>query len=115
MLISAALISLVGLDQLPAWVAMVIIAREFAVSALRVVAVDQGVVIPASNLGKGKTISQIVAILILLWPHGDLWFAPLVDWTAITVMVGFTLASGVQYAVRSRQVLRAPPPEATTP
>lgn len=110
MLISAALISLVGLDKLPAWVAMVIIGREFAVSALRIVAVDQGVVIPASNLAKGKTISQIVAILILLWPHGDLWFAPLVQWTAIAVMVTFTVVSGVQYGIRSREVLTAPPP-----
>jgi CDP-diacylglycerol---glycerol-3-phosphate 3-phosphatidyltransferase len=115
MLVSAALISLVGLDQLAAWVAMVIIGREFAVSALRVVAVDQGVIIPASNLGKGKTISQIVAIIILLWPHGDLWFAPLVEWTAIAVMVAFTLLSGIQYAIRSRDVLQVPPspPEPT--
>jgi CDP-diacylglycerol---glycerol-3-phosphate 3-phosphatidyltransferase len=115
MLISAALISLVGLDKLAAWVAMVIIGREFAVSALRVVAIDQGVVIPASNLGKGKTISQIVAILILLWPHGELWFAPLVEWTAIAVMVFFTLISGVQYGLRSRDVLRAPPPGPAAP
>lgn len=110
MLVSAALISLVGLDQLAAWVAMVIIGREFAVSALRVVAVDQGVIIPASSLGKGKTISQIVAIIILLWPHGHLWFAPLVEWTAIAVMVALTLLSGIQYAIRSRDLLQAPPP-----
>jgi CDP-diacylglycerol---glycerol-3-phosphate 3-phosphatidyltransferase len=93
MLVSAALISLVGLDRLAAWVAMVIIGREFAVSALRVVAVDQGVVIPASGLGKAKTIGQITVIIILLWPHGDLWFAPLVEGTAIAVMVVLTVLS----------------------
>lgn len=108
MLISAALISLVGLDRLPAWVAMVIIGREFAVSALRVVAVDQGVVIPASALGKAKTISQIVAIIILLWPHGDLWYGPLVEDTAIYVAVALTLLSGIQYVLRSRHLLHAP-------
>jgi CDP-diacylglycerol---glycerol-3-phosphate 3-phosphatidyltransferase len=110
MLISAALISLVGLDQLAAWVAMVVIGREFAVSALRMVAVDQGVIIPASNLAKGKTISQIVAIIILLWPHGDLWFGPLVQGIAIAVMLTYTLLSGIQYAIRSGDLLRAPPP-----
>jgi len=109
MLVSAALISLVGLDQLPAWVAMVIIAREFAVSALRMVAVDQGVIIPASNLAKGKTISQLVAIIILLWPHGDLWFGPLVQGIAIAVMLTYTLLSAIQYAIRSGDLLRAPP------
>ena len=108
MLISAALISLVGLDRLPAWVAMVIIGREFAVSALRVVAVDQGVVIPASALGKAKTISQIVAIIILLWPHGDLWYGPLVEDTAIYVAVVLTLLSGIQYVLRSRDLIHAP-------
>jgi CDP-diacylglycerol---glycerol-3-phosphate 3-phosphatidyltransferase len=109
MLISAALISLVGLDALAAWVAVVIISREFAVSALRVVAIDQGVVLQASNLGKGKTISQIVAILILLWPHGELWFAPLVQLPATYIMVFFTLVSGAQYFVRARDLFRAPP------
>ena len=108
MLISAALISLVGLGRLPAWVAMVIIGREFAVSALRVVAVDQGVVIPASALGKAKTISQIVAIIILLWPHGDLWYGPLVEGTAVYIAVVLTLLSGIQYVLRSRDLLHAP-------
>src|ERR671932_364996 len=62
LLIAAALISLVSLDRLAPWVAMVIIAREFAVSGLRVAAGVQGVVIPASRLGKAKTITQVAAI-----------------------------------------------------
>src|SRR5919199_3862915 len=63
LLIAAALITLVSLDRVPAWIAMVIIAREFAVSGLRVAAAAQGVVIPASPLGKVKTITQVAAIL----------------------------------------------------
>src|SRR3712207_8450203 len=59
LLIAAALISLVSADRLAGWVAMVIIAREFAVSALRIAAGAQGVVIPASKLGKIKTIVQV--------------------------------------------------------
>ena len=57
LLIVAALISLVSLDRLPAWVAMVIIARELAVTGLRALAAERGVVIAASWMGKVKTIS----------------------------------------------------------
>src|SRR5919109_4909753 len=66
LLIAAALISLVSLDRVAAWVAMVIIAREFAVSGLRIAAGQQGVVIPASVLGKVKTIVQVAAVLALI-------------------------------------------------
>jgi CDP-diacylglycerol--glycerol-3-phosphate 3-phosphatidyltransferase len=108
LLISAALIALVGLDELPAWVAMVVIAREFAVSVLRVVGIDQGVSIPASSLGKAKTTSQIVCIIILMWPHGHLSWAPYVEVPAVVVMVALTLISGVQYFVKARDNLRLP-------
>src|SRR5919112_3540736 len=66
LLIAAALITLVSLDRVVAWVAMVIIAREFAVSGLRIAAGQQGVVIPASPLGKLKTVAQIVAIVCVI-------------------------------------------------
>ena len=66
LLIAAALLSLVSLDRVAAWVAMVIIAREFAVSGLRIAAGQQGVVIPASALGKLKTIVQSAAVLALI-------------------------------------------------
>src|SRR6266550_4448837 len=66
LLIIAPLILLVSLGRLAAWVAMVIIAREFAVTALRMVAAEQGMVIPASPLGKVKTIVQVLAIFALI-------------------------------------------------
>src|SRR3712207_7969768 len=66
LLIAAALISLVSLDRVAAWVAMVIIAREFAVSGLRIAAGQQGVVIPASMLGKAKTILQVAMVMALI-------------------------------------------------
>ena len=69
LLIAAPLIALVGMDRLPAWVAMVIIAREFAVSALRIVGLAQGVSIPADRYGKLKTFFQIAAIVSLMLPH----------------------------------------------
>ncbi len=75
LLIAAALITLVGLNRVAAWVAMVIIAREFAVSGLRVAAGQQGVVIPASPLGKLKTVVQVAAIfaVIATGNHGAWW------------------------------------------
>ncbi len=66
LMIAAALIALISLDRLAAWVGMLIIAREFAVSGLRIAAGQQGVVIPASGLGKLKTIVQVVAVLALI-------------------------------------------------
>ena len=93
LLIIAPLVSLVSLGRIAAWVAMVIIAREFAVTALRMVAVEQGVVIPASNLGKLKTISQVAAIFaVIAVSSTPLWVDLLVYVAVIT-----TVASGVDY------------------
>ena len=66
LLVTAALISLVELKTIPAWAAVVIIAREFAVSGLRTIAASEGKVIAASIWGKVKTVIQIIAILICL-------------------------------------------------
>ncbi len=66
LLIVAALVSLVSLDRLAAWVAMVIIARELAVTGLRAVAAERGIVISASWLGKAKTILQVAAVFALI-------------------------------------------------
>jgi CDP-diacylglycerol--glycerol-3-phosphate 3-phosphatidyltransferase len=100
LLIAAALISLVSLDRLAPWVAMVIIAREFAVSGLRIAAGQQGVVIPASILGKVKTIVQVVAVLALIAANdtGDVWVQVLVY-----AMVAVTIASGADYFLGFRR------------
>ncbi|HYN90700.1 MAG TPA: CDP-alcohol phosphatidyltransferase family protein, partial [Thermoleophilaceae bacterium] len=99
---AAALISLVSLERLAAWVAMVIIAREFAVSGLRIAAGQQGVVIPASGLGKLKTIVQVVAVLALIAAsdHTDAWVQALVY-----AMVAITVASGADYFLNFRRKL----------
>ena len=100
LLIAAALISLVSIDRLAAWVAMVIIAREFAVSGLRIAAGAQGVVIPASYLGKVKTASQIVAILALIAASdaGAWWVQVLLG-----LAVAATLVSGADYFLGFRR------------
>jgi CDP-diacylglycerol--glycerol-3-phosphate 3-phosphatidyltransferase len=102
LLIAAALISLVSLDRVAAWVAMVIIAREFAVSGLRIAAGQQGVVIPASLLGKLKTIVQVAAVLALIAVDDTN-----VAWVQVLVYaaVVITVVSGADYFLNVRRRL----------
>ena len=104
LMVAAALISLVSLDRLAGWVAMVIIAREFAVSGLRIAAGQQGVVIPASGLGKVKTIVQVVAVLALIAASD-----PDAAWVQALVylMVAITVASGADYFLNFRKTVAA--------
>ena len=87
LLIVAALISLVSLHRLAAWVAMVIIARELAVTVLRLGASQAGVVMAASMLGKVKTCLQIAAILALIAFHGGAAWVQVLLYTAVAVTV----------------------------
>ena len=93
LLVAAALISLVSLHRCPAWVAMVIIAREFAVTTLRAVAAERGVVIQASWLGKAKTVLQIAAVFGLIAADPSPLGVDLLVYAAVAV----TLVSGVDY------------------
>jgi CDP-diacylglycerol--glycerol-3-phosphate 3-phosphatidyltransferase len=99
LLVSAALISLVQIRQVPAWLVIVIIGREFAVSGLRSIAAAEGYTIQASELGKTKMVSQVVAISLMLIGlrspalHS---FAMLCMWA---VMI-FGLASAVDYFMK---------------
>ena len=93
LLIAAALISLVSLDRLAAWVAMVIIAREFAVTVMRAIAVERGIVISASWLGKVKTVLQIAAVFALIAANpAPAWVDALVY-----LAVAATVISGADY------------------
>src|SRR4051812_44486021 len=93
LLIVAALISLVSLDRLPAWVAMVIIARDLAVTGLRAVAAERGVVIAASWMGKVKTILQVAAIFALIVQNP----APVWADVLLYLAVAMTVISGADY------------------
>ncbi len=102
LLIIAALLSLVSLGRLAAWVAMVIVAREFAVTVARISARSEGVVIAANWWGKVKTGVQVLTIflLILLVPTPT-W----IDWL-VYAMVAVTVISGVDYFFGMRRLLR---------
>ncbi|MEJ7798419.1 MAG: CDP-alcohol phosphatidyltransferase family protein, partial [Solirubrobacteraceae bacterium] len=103
LLIIAALVSLVSLNRLPAWVAMVIIARELTVTVTRMQANQQGVVIEANRWGKAKTIVQVAAIFCVI-AVGD----PSPTWVDGLVYgaVAITIVSGVDYLLGLRRVLR---------
>jgi CDP-diacylglycerol---glycerol-3-phosphate 3-phosphatidyltransferase len=93
LLIIAALVSLVSLNRLAAWVAMVIIARELAVTGLRAVAVEQGVVISASWLGKIKTTLQVAAVFALIIWNPSPWPVDALVYLAVAA----TVISGLDY------------------
>jgi len=93
LLIIASLVSLVSLGRVQAWVAMVIIARELAVTGLRAVAVDQGVVISASWLGKLKTALQVAAVIGLIAANP----APLGVELLVYAAVAVSVISGADY------------------
>ncbi len=74
LIVMAALIMLIPLDRVPAWAVFVILARELIVSGIRSIASSEGIVIAASDLGKYKTIFQMVAIVGLLLHYRYYWF-----------------------------------------
>jgi CDP-diacylglycerol--glycerol-3-phosphate 3-phosphatidyltransferase len=97
LLISSALISLVQLRIAPAWMVVIIIGREFAVSGLRSIAASEGFTIDVSTLGKGKMVAQVIAVAALILGHERggwiQWTARIMLWTVVI----FALLSMVQY------------------
>ena len=96
LLISATFISLIELEKAPAWVVAVIIGREFAVTWLRSEALAKGIVISASGAGKAKTVSQIVAIYVMLLALRVSFFDYLVPPSLLVALI-LTLYSGIDY------------------
>lgn len=105
LLVTAALVSLVGLGELSAWAAMVVIARELAVTGLRMIAAARKVIIPASIWGKIKTAVQmavIVALIVERWLEAEWMLGGYpVRWYLIIAMLVVTVISGVIYFVRA--------------
>jgi len=106
-LLAAGLIPLVGLGRVPAWMAAVMLIREFAVSGLREIAAAEQVIIHASPMAKVKTALQIMAILLLIlnyqtWPLSF----PTVGMGLLTLSLVLSLVSGVEYYLKCRQGLR---------
>ena len=103
LLVAAALVALVQVEMIGAWVAMVIIGRELAVTGLRGVALSMGVVVPASKFGKLKTVSQYVAITILILERGvppEYVRFHLISVGALWGALALTVVSGADYFYR---------------
>ena len=107
-LVSAALISLVELGKVPGWVVVVIIAREFAISGFRIIAASEGITIAASPLGKIKTITQLLAIILLLLNNFPFYLLNLpIDTILLYISLFFTVVSGIDYIYKNRSTLKA--------
>lgn len=105
-LVSAALISLVELGKVPGWVVVVIIAREFTITGFRILAASEGVTIAASSLGKFKTITQLVAIVSLLFNNFPFYkIAFPFDMIMLYISLFFTVLSGIDYLYKNRHTL----------
>lgn len=121
LLVTAALISLVDLHVVPAWAAIIIIAREFAVSGLRTIAASEGKIIAASWWGKIKTVIQIIAIIAMLLKVNidnnvyltnlvtnsvfwDNFFIYIPDWSMYVAVI-ITLVSGYDYFKKNKHTI----------
>lgn len=96
LLISAAFISLVELGWAPAWMVVIIVGRELAITGLRSIAARQGLTIDASELGKIKMVSQVLAVTLIILSNLVFWLKPL-SLVALWLTVIFALASAVDY------------------
>ncbi|OZU90254.1 CDP-diacylglycerol--glycerol-3-phosphate 3-phosphatidyltransferase [Virgibacillus indicus] len=107
LLVSAALIILVEMGVAPAWVVIIIISREFAVTGLRLVAAGEGIVLAAGSMGKLKTATQMIAIAVLLlhnFPFSYIGFPFGISMLYISLF--FTVYSGVEYFIKNWHVMR---------
>src|SRR4051794_11750000 len=102
LLIIAALVVLVSQDRIPAWIAMVIIAREFAVTATRMAATTQGVVISANWWGKAKTMVQVAAIFFAIGYNPT----PVAVDVLLYLAVVITVISGIDFFFGLRRLMR---------
>ena len=104
LLVMAALIILNALGKLPFWVTIVILSREFIITGIRLIAVGEGKVIAASKLGKYKTASTMVGIiLMLMYPYWDM--LELGGLIIVFIGTALTIISGIDYFVKNKSII----------
>lgn len=103
LLVCSAMICMIEMGKLPAWIVIVIIAREFIISGFRLVASDNGIVIAASYWGKFKTVFQMAMIIVLIADFGGVFdvIAQVLIWIALAL----TVISLIDYVVKNKEVL----------
>ncbi|MDD6481340.1 MAG: CDP-diacylglycerol--glycerol-3-phosphate 3-phosphatidyltransferase [Lachnospiraceae bacterium] len=105
LLVCSALICLVELSRIPAWVVIVIIAREFIISGFRLIASDNGIVIAASYWGKFKTASQMIMVIVLILNIPNRVFE-ILGTVLIYLSLVLTVVSLIDYLVKNKDVLK---------
>ena len=105
LLVSSALICLVELGLLPAWIVIIIIAREFIISGFRLIASDNGIVIAASWWGKVKTAVQMIMSVMLII-NLDITFINILEQAAIYLAAALTVISLIDYMIKNKKVLK---------
>lgn len=103
LLVCSALICLIEMDRLDAWIVIIIIAREFIISGFRLIAAENGVVIAANYWGKFKTVSQMIMIILLIVDFGG--FFDILEMVFIWVSVALTIISLMTYILQNKNVL----------
>lgn len=103
LLVCSALICLIELHKIPAWMVIIIIAREFIISGFRLVASDNGVVIAASYWGKFKTTFQMVAVCLLI---ADIPAVHLLTQIVLWIAVILTVVSLADYIIKNKDVMK---------
>jgi CDP-diacylglycerol--glycerol-3-phosphate 3-phosphatidyltransferase len=104
LLVCSAMIALVELGRIPAWIVIIIISREFIISGFRLIASDNGVVIAASYWGKFKTTFQMIMVCLMIVNIQQIKIlTDIVMWIALVL----TIVSLIDYLVKNRNVLKA--------
>lgn len=103
LLVCSALICLVELERIPAWIVIIIIAREFVISGIRLIAVDDGVVIAASKWGKFKTVFQMIMVGFMI---GNLRIFDLLTALLMWIALALTIISMIDYIAKNINLLK---------
>ncbi|MBE5945771.1 MAG: CDP-diacylglycerol--glycerol-3-phosphate 3-phosphatidyltransferase [Lachnospiraceae bacterium] len=104
LLVCSAMIAMIDLGRIPAWVVIVIIAREFIISGFRLVASDNGVVIAAGWWGKVKTVVQMIMIIVLICDFGGK-VVGIIETVLIYAALALTVISLLDYLIKNKSVL----------
>lgn len=103
LLVCSAMICMIEVDKLPAWVVIIIIGREFIISGFRLIAAENGIVIAANYWGKFKTVSQMIMIILLIVDFGGIF--TVLTQIFIWLSVALTIISLLTYIMQNRKVL----------
>ena len=101
LLVCSAMICMIELDKLPAWVVIIIIGREFIISGFRLIAAENGIVIAANYWGKFKTVSQMIMIILLMLDFGGIF--TVLTQIFIWLSVALTIISLLTYIMQDRK------------